>query len=219
MENVISKPKPKPKINFDAKFAKVVVFINALVPLAILLFDAFRQNLGANPVEFALRTTGFLTLIFLLITLAVTPIRKLLGLNELVKLRRMLGLYSFFYAFLHFTIYIWLDRAFGFFSTLGDIVQRPFIALGMAAFFLLIPLAVTSTKAMIKKIRCKKWKKLNCLTYYIAILGVIHFYLIVKSDVRLPLAFAVVLAILLGYRIYTNNQKPSGSLRTTVVPR
>jgi methionine sulfoxide reductase heme-binding subunit len=203
----------------DIKFAKIVIFINALVPLALLLWDAWQGKLGANPQEFALRTTGFLTLIFLLITLAVTPLRKLTGMNELIKFRRELGLFAFFYSFLHFTTYIWFDREFNLSSTAADIVQRPFIAVGMAAFFMLIPLAVTSTNSMIKRLGGKRWQQLHKLTYLIAIAGVLHYYMIVKTDVIMPLAFAAVTAILLGYRVYANNQKPVDNRKTSVVPK
>lgn len=203
----------------DIQFAKVVIFINALVPLALLLSDAWRGTLGANPQEFALRTTGFLTLIFLLITLAVTPLRKLTGLNELIKFRRELGLFAFFYSFLHFTTYIWFDRELSLSSTAADVIQRPFIAVGMAAFFMLIPLAVTSTNGMIKRLGGKRWQQLHRLTYLIAIAGVLHYYMIVKTDVVMPLAFAAVLSLLLGFRIYENNQKSAAKDKTSVVPK
>ena len=192
----------------DQKFNKILIFINALVPLAVLGYDALNGNTGANPVEFFLRTTGVLTLIFLLITLAVTPLRKMFGWNELIKSRRMLGLYAFFYAFLHLITYSIFDKSFDLAAIGADVLQRPFIAVGMLAFFLLIPLAVTSTNGMIKRLGGKNWAKLHKLTYPIAILGVIHFWLIVKSDLRYPVFFAFILAILLGYRIFTNLSKP-----------
>lgn len=192
----------------DQKFNKILIFINALVPLAVLGYDAVNGNLGANPIEFFLRTTGVLALIFLLITLAVTPLRKMFGWNELIKSRRMLGLYAFFYAFLHLITYSIFDKSFDFSAIAADVLQRPFIAVGMLAFFLLIPLAVTSTNGMIKRLGGKNWAKLHKLTYLIAILGVIHFWLIVKSDLRYPIFFAFILAILLGYRVFTNLNKP-----------
>ena len=194
----------------DAKFIKIVIFINALVPLAILGYDGLNGNLGANPIEFFLRTTGVLALIFLLTTLAVTPLRKMFGWNELIKSRRMLGLYAFFYAFLHLITYGIFDKSLDLPAIAADVLQRPFIAVGMLAFFLLIPLAVTSTNGMIKRIGGKNWAKLHKLTYLVAILGVIHFWLIVKSDLRYPVFFAFILAILLGYRglIDLNKQKP-----------
>ena len=200
----------------DVKFNKFVVFVNSLVPLAMLAWDAVWRQLGANPTEFAIRTTGFLTLIFLLITLFVTPLRKLTGRNDLIKYRRMLGLFAFFYGALHLSIYFIIDRNLSLTSAVGDIVQRPFIAFGMTAFFLMIPLAVTSTNGMIKRLGGKRWQQLHKLTYLCAIGGVIHYYLIVKSDVLMPLAFAAILAALLGYRVYAANQKAA---QTPVVPK
>lgn len=200
----------------DVKFNKFVIFVNSIVPLALLAWDAVWRQLGANPTEFAIRTTGFLTLIFLLITLSITPLRKLTGRNDLIKYRRMLGLFAFFYGALHLSIYFAVDRNLSFTSAAGDIVQRPFIAFGMAAFFLMIPLAVTSTNSMIKRLGGKRWQQLHKLTYLCAVGGVIHYYLIVKSDVLMPLAFAAILAVLLGYRVYAANQKTA---RTSVVPK
>jgi len=194
----------------DVKFNKILIFINSLVPLALLAWDAFGGKLGANPVEFFLRTTGVLTLVFLLITLAVTPLRKMFGWNNLIKFRRMLGLYAFFYGFLHLITYSVFDKNFNLSAIAGDIWQRPFIAVGMLAFFLLIPLAVTSTNGMIKRLGGKNWARLHKLTYLIGILGVIHFWLIVKSDLTYPFFFAFMLAILLGYRVYSN-QKPKAA--------
>ena len=186
----------------DIKFNKILIFINALVPLALLSYDGFAGNLGANPVEFFLRTTGVLTLIFLLVTLMVTPLRKIFGWNNLIKFRRMLGLFAFFYGFLHLVTYSVFDKNFDFPAIAADVWQRPFIAVGMLAFFLLIPLAVTSTNGMIKRLGGKNWARLHKLTYAVAILGVIHFWMIVKSDLTYPFLFALVLTGLLGHRIF-----------------
>ncbi|HEX8735249.1 MAG TPA: protein-methionine-sulfoxide reductase heme-binding subunit MsrQ, partial [Pyrinomonadaceae bacterium] len=161
----------------DVKFNKILIFINSLVPLALLVWDASGGRLGANPVEFFLRTTGVLTLTFLLITLAVTPLRKMFGWNNLIKFRRMLGLYAFFYGFLHLITYSVFDKNFNLAAIAGDVWQRPFIAVGMLAFFLLIPLAATSTNGMIKRLGGKNWARLHKLSYPIAILGVIHFWM------------------------------------------
>ena len=191
----------------DAKFNKILVFTNALVPLGLLLWDASNGNLGANPIEFFLRTTGVLTLIFLLITLSVTPLRKFFGWNSLIKFRRMLGLYAFFYGFLHLITYSIFDKSLSISAIAADVWQRPFIAVGMLAFFLLIPLAATSTNGMIKRLGGKNWARLHKLTYLIGILGVIHFWMIVKSDIFYPLVFGLILAALLGYRFFAN-QKP-----------
>jgi sulfoxide reductase heme-binding subunit YedZ len=192
----------------DLKFNKILLFTNALVPLGLLGFDALRGNLGANPIEFFLRTTGVLTLVFLLVTLSVTPLRKYTGWNNLVKFRRMIGLFTFFYGCLHLVTYSIFEKSLSIPAIIADVWQRPFIAIGMSAFFLLIPLAVTSTNGMIKRLGGKNWARLHKLTYPIAILGVIHFWMIVKSDVFYPALFGIVLAILLFYRIYNAKQKP-----------
>lgn len=192
----------------DLKFNKILIFINALVPLGFLAWDAYWQKLGANPVEFFLRTTGVLTLVFLSITLAITPLRKYYSWNQLIKFRRMLGLFAFFYGFLHLITYSIFDKSFDIPAIFADVWKRPFIAVGMAAFFLLIPLAVTSTNGMIKRLGGKNWAHLHKLTYVVAILGVIHFWMIVKSDLTYPFLFALVLAGLLGYRIYNKYAPP-----------
>ncbi len=184
----------------DIKFTKVVLFTNALVPALLLGWDAYRHRLGANPIEFATRATGVLTLIFLLVTLVVTPLRKLTGANWLVKFRRMLGLYAFFYGFLHLSTYVWFDKFFKVRDIIADVSQRLFITIGMASFLLLVPLAITSTNGMIKRLGGKRWAKLHKLTYVAAIGGVLHYYMGVKADTTIPLAFGVVLALLLGYR-------------------
>jgi methionine sulfoxide reductase heme-binding subunit len=198
----------------DVKFNKIVIFINSLVPLALLGWDAAFGKIGANPVEFFLRTTGVLTLVFLLVTLSITPLRKYYGWNQLIKFRRMLGLYSFFYGFLHLITYSIFDKSLSVSAIVGDIWERPFVAIGMLSFFLLIPLAVTSTNGMIKRLGGKNWQKLHRLTYLAAIGGVIHFWMIVKSDVFYPLIFGLVLAGLLGYRIYAAYDKPKKKLVT-----
>lgn len=191
----------------DVKFYKILVFVNAVVPFALLGWDAVNGNLGANPVEFFIRTSGVLTLIFLLVTLAITPLRKVFGWNGLIKYRRMVGLFAFFYGCLHFISYFAFDRSLSVSNTLGDIWQRPFIAIGMLSFFLLIPLAVTSTNKMIKRLGGKNWQRLHRLTYLTGIGGVIHYWMIVKSDITYPIIFGVILALLLGYRYYANKPK------------
>jgi methionine sulfoxide reductase heme-binding subunit len=186
----------------DVKFNKILISLNAFVPLLMIVFDGFRGNLGANPVEFFLRTSGVLTLMFLLITLSVTPLRKLFGWNGLIKYRRMLGLYAFFYGVLHLSTYSIFDKSLNLGAILSDVYQRPFIAIGMFSFFLMIPLAVTSTNSMIKRLGGKNWAKLHRFTYLILIGGVLHFYMIVKSDITYPAIFAVIGAVLLGFRVY-----------------
>jgi sulfoxide reductase heme-binding subunit YedZ len=182
-------------------FPKLVVFINSLIPLALLLWDIYRQRVGPNPLEFATRTTGMLTLIFLCLTLAVTPLRNIFGINSLVKFRRMLGLFAFFYGSLHLLTYIWFDRLFNFVSVAVDVVQRPFILLGMTGFLLMLPLAVTSTNQMVKRLGGQRWAMLHRLVYLAAIAGVVHFWMLVKSDTSLPLTFAFIVFFLLGYRL------------------
>src|SRR4051794_33628643 len=177
----------------DVRFNKVLISVNALIPLALLAFDGFRGQLGANPIEFFIRTTGVLTLTFVLITLAVTPIRKLFGWNQAIKYRRMLGLYAFFFVCLHLSSYVIFDRGLSLSSLVSDVVQRPFIAVGMAAFLMLAPLAITSTNAMVRRLGGKRWQRLHRLVYLIGILGIVHFYMLVKSDEFYPVVFATVL--------------------------
>lgn len=196
----------------DAKFNKFLIFANALIPLAFLGYDASRGRLGANPIEFFLRTTGVLALFFLLITLLVTPLRKIFGWNGLVKLRRMLGLFAFFYGCVHLVTYSVFDKGVNISAIVADVIQRPFIAVGMAAFLMLIPLALTSTNGMIKRLGGKNWTRLHKLAYTAPVLGVIHFWMIVKSDIFYPAMFGLALAVLLGYRIYSK-LKPAASVR------
>ena len=145
----------------DTRFFKVVLFINAFVPLALLLWDVWHKRVGANPLEFVTRTTGMLTLVFLTISLLVTPLRKVTGANWLVKFRRMLGLFAFFYGFLHLMTYVSFDRFFNLKSIPADVLKRPFIAIGMTAFLLMIPLAITSTNKMVKRLGGKRWNRLH----------------------------------------------------------
>jgi sulfoxide reductase heme-binding subunit YedZ len=196
----------------DTRFAKLVLLINGLVPLALLLWDVWRKQVGANPLEFVTRTTGMLTLVFLLIALAVSPLRRITGLNWLIKFRRMLGVFAFFYGSLHLLTYIAFDRFFRFSTIPGDIAGRRFIAVGVAAFILMLPLAITSTNAMVKRLGGKRWARLHRVVYAAAILGVLHFYLLVKSDVRRPLTFAFLLAVLLGFRVFAKYHQSRGRL-------
>jgi sulfoxide reductase heme-binding subunit YedZ len=195
----------------DLRFAKLLVLINCAVPAALLGWDAWHHQLGANPVNFAILTTGLMALIFLLLTLLVTPLRKLTGLNWLISFRRTLGLYAFFYASLHFLIFFSLDRGFSVSSTLSEMVKRKYLMVGITGLLVMVPLAVTSTNAMIKRLGGKRWRALHRLAYVAAIAGVIHYYMQVKADVRQPLAFAAVLAVLLGWRlvVYWRQRKPA----------
>jgi DMSO/TMAO reductase YedYZ heme-binding membrane subunit len=187
------------------------VLVNATVPAALLAWDAWHHQLGANPVNFAILTTGMLALIFLLLTLLVTPLRKISGWNWIIFSRRTLGLYAFFYACLHFLIFFFKDRQGSVSSTLAEMVKRKFLIVGSIALLVMIPLAVTSTNAMIKRLGGKRWRTLHRLAYLAAIAGVIHYYLQVKADVRQPLVFAAVLALLLGWRVmeFWRQRKPA----------
>jgi sulfoxide reductase heme-binding subunit YedZ len=202
----------------DIRFAKLVLFVNGTVPLALLLWDVIRKQVGANPLEFVTRTTGMLTLVFLLISLAVTPLRRITGLNWLVRFRRMLGLFAFFYGSLHLMTYVAFDRFFHLTTIPADVLKRPFIAIGMTAFFLMLPLAITSTDKMVKRLGGKRWMRLHRVVYVSGVLGVLHYYMLVKSDVRLPLTFAFLLAVLLGFRILVRYYKAPPHV-SGVVPR
>ncbi|MGO8764627.1 MAG: sulfite oxidase heme-binding subunit YedZ [Limisphaerales bacterium] len=194
----------------DIQFAKLLVLVNGIVPLVLLGWDAKHHTLGANSENFAILTTGMMTLIFLMLTMAVTPLRKLTGLNWLIQLRRMLGLFAFFYGCIHFSLFFTLDREWSISSTLTEMVKRKYLIIGSIGLISMIPLAITSTNGMIKRLGGKRWRALHRLAYVAAIAGVIHFYMQVKADVRLPLAFAGVLAILLGYRLmeYVRSRQP-----------
>ena len=195
-------------------FPKLVIFINSLIPLALLLWDVYRKQVGPNPLDFATKTTGMLTLIFLSLTVAVTPLRKIFGINALVKYRRMLGLFAFFYGALHLLTYVWFDRLFNLKSVGQDVLRRPFILVGMTAFFLMVPLAITSTNKMVKRLGGKRWARLHRLVYVAAVAGVVHFWMLVKSDTRLPLTFGFVVLFLLGYRLlakYLPAPRPTGA--------
>lgn len=179
---------------------KPLLFLICLIPLARLIYLGFTGGLGANPIEFVTRSTGTWTLTGLMITLAVTPLRRLTGYNALIRYRRMLGVFTFFYASLHFTTYIWLDQFFSLTAIFKDIYKRPFITVGFGAFVLLIPLAVTSTNAMMRRLG-KRWQQLHRLVYLIGALGVLHYVWLVKKDLTQPLIYGAVLLVLLAARI------------------
>lgn len=200
---------------------KATVFVVCLIPLALLALRAWRDQLGANPIEYITRSTGWWTLAFLMITLTVTPARKLLSMPWLLRLRRTLGLFAFFYASLHFTTYIWLDQFFDLHDIVKDVMKRPFITVGFTAFLLLIPLAATSTNAMVKRLGAHRWQWLHRVVYVIGTLGVIHFLWLVKKDIREPLAFGLVLAVLLGARLVFRwrERERTSSATARVAPR
>jgi len=203
----------------DIRFVKLLILVNGAVPLALLVWDQSHNKLGANPQNFLILTTGMMTLIFLILTMAVTPLRKITGLNWLIQFRRMLGLYAFFYGCLHFLCFFSLDRAFSVSSTLTEMLKRKYLILGSTALLAMVPLAITSTNGMIKRLGGKRWRALHRLAYVAAIAGVIHYYMQVKADVRQPLVFAAVLAILLGYRLlnYWRQRKPPAPMPTAAI--
>ncbi|NOS97494.1 MAG: sulfoxide reductase heme-binding subunit YedZ [Methylotenera sp.] len=180
---------------------KIGVFLLCLVPLTRLIILGYQENLSANPIEFIERSTGFWALFILLATLTLTPIRLITGRAWQIQLRRMLGLFMFFYACLHITTYLWLDFAFDWLDITKDIAKHPRILVGFAAFLLAIPLAITSNNAMMKRLG-SRWKQLHQLVYAIAMLAVVHFWWLVKKDIREPLLYAAILTALLGIRIY-----------------
>ena len=184
-----------------SRWAKVLVFVLCLAPAFWLGWRGWHEDLSANPIEFITRYTGDWTLRFLVLTLAVTPLRKLLGLPDLIKFRRMIGLYAFFYGVLHFTTYIWLDKFFDLREMLHDVVKRPFITAGFTAFVLMIPLAVTSTKGWIRRMGGKRWSVLHRLVYMSAVAGVIHYYWLVKSAITRPVFYGCLVALLLSIRV------------------
>jgi methionine sulfoxide reductase heme-binding subunit len=196
------------------RLLKVAIWVGALIPLARLGLKAYHHELGANPIEVITHTTGDWTLILLLATLSVTPLRILTRQFWIIGVRRLVGLFAFFYACLHFTTYIWLDKFFDLHDVWVDVLKRKFITVGFLAFVLLIPLAVTSTAGSIRRLGGKQWQRLHQLIYVSAIAGVVHYIWLVKADLRRPLAYAAALAALLGYRLFVRAR--SATLRTVV---
>jgi sulfoxide reductase heme-binding subunit YedZ len=189
------------KTILSSKWTKVAVCLLCLVPVERLIWKAFHHGLTANPIEFITHETGDWILIFLVLTLSITPARKLLGQPLLIRFRRILGLFAFFYACLHFSTWIGLDKFFDFSEMLQDVTKRRFITLGFTAFVLLIPLAVTSTSGWIRRLGGKRWQRLHGLIYVTAVLGVVHYYWLVKSDIRKPVLYGIIMTLLLGYRL------------------
>jgi sulfoxide reductase heme-binding subunit YedZ len=182
---------------------RAVVFTLAMLPLLALLYRASAGALGANPVEAILRSLGTWTLVLLLATLSITPLRWLTGWAWLLRLRRMLGLYSFFYAVLHVAAFVWLDHWFEWPAIVADVVKRPYLTFGFAAFVLMVPLAATSTNAMVRRLGGRQWQRLHRIVYGIGVLGVLHywFHKLAKNDLAEPAVYAAVLAVLLGARL------------------
>src|SRR5689334_19273117 len=183
------------------RYLKPVIFLLCLTPLARLVWRGLHANLGANPIEAITHGTGDWTLTFLLVTLSITPLRKLTRQYWLIGLRRMFGLFAFFYGTLHLTTYVWLDKFFDVHEMLADVAKRRFITAGLTAFVLMIPLALTSTKGWIRRLGGKRWSALHRLIYFSAMAGVIHYIWLVKADLRKPLEYGAVLAMLLLYRL------------------
>ena len=198
---------------------KVFLFMVCLVPLLRLIWGAWQNELGANPIEFVTRSLGDWTLNFLLITLTVSPLRKLTGWHWLLRLRRMLGLYAFFYAVLHLTTYLWLDQFFDWSAIAKDILKRPFITIGMSTFVLLIPLAATSSNAMIRRLGGRRWQQLHRSIYVIAIFAVVHYWWMVKLDTRQPLIYAIILGMLLSIRALWREQERRRQLTRSGTPQ
>ncbi len=182
------------------QFYRMLVILNGAIPGFMLAWDATQGRLGANSVNQALHVTGILSLVFLFFSLLMTPLRWATGWSGWIAFRRALGLYGFFYSLVHLAIYVGFDRALNLASTLHEIWTRTFLQVGTAALILMVPLAVTSTNSMIRRLGQKQWRLLHRAAYLVAALGVLHYFLLVKSDVRLPLAFAAVLIVLLGIR-------------------
>jgi methionine sulfoxide reductase heme-binding subunit len=193
------------------RLLKPAIFATCLAPLALLAYRAVTGDLGTNPEETLNRFTGDWTLRFLLIALAVTPLRRLTGWAQIGRLRRMLGLFAFAYALVHFLTWIWVGQQFDPGAIVRDVIKRPFITVGFAALLMLVPLAVTSTDAMVRRLRGRNWRALHRLVYVIAVCGVVHFLWLVKSDIREPLLYGAILALLLGMRAWW-------ALRRTATP-
>lgn len=192
------------------KILKPIVVTLALLPLVRLVVLGLTSDLGANPIEAITHQTGLWALILLLVTLAITPLRRITGVQWVIQYRRMLGLFAFFYAVLHMLTYVWLDQFFNWHAMLKDIAKRPFITMGSAAFLTLVPLALTSTQGAIRRLG-RRWRPLHRLIYFSASAAVIHFVWLVKKDIREPLIYATVLALLLGYRVLAALRKAAST--------
>ena len=200
-----------------SRFSKVALFFLCLVPIAWLAFAALTDKLSANPIKDITEDTGTWALRFLLLTLCVTPFRKLTGWNKVIRYRRMLGLYAFFYGFLHFLTYAWLDQSFSVPAMLRDVYKRPFITAGFTGFVVMLPLAITSTKKWIARLGGRRWQLLHRLIYVSGIAAVVHYLWLVKSDIERPLIYGVLLSFLLGYRVFQSlpARPPSSAIRAS----
>ena len=203
----------------NIRFAKLLVLINGAVPLVLLGWDAWHHHLGANPPNFAILTSGLMALIFLVLTMAVTPVRKVTGWNWLLSFRRMLGLYAFFYACVHFLLFFSLDRSFSISSTVAEMARRKFLIVGSIGLLVMAPLAITSTNGMIKRLGGKRWRALHRLAYVAAAAGAVHYYMQVKADVRQPTVFAAILVLLLGYRVLVAVRQSKPTIAPAAKPK
>jgi methionine sulfoxide reductase heme-binding subunit len=208
---------PVTRFPWEKRILKPVVFLLALLPVSLLLWKACTGDLSANPIKDITEETGIWTLRFLMMTLAITPLRKITGWARFARFRRMLGLYAFFYGFLHFTTYIWLDQFFAFDDIIKDVAKRPFITVGFTAFVLMIPLAITSPNRVVKWIGGKRWNLIHRLVYIVGTAGVIHYLWLVKADTSRPLRYGALLSVLLLYRVwdYFRSRRP----RPKVLPK
>lgn len=202
-----------------SKWTKAVVFLLCLVPAGLLIWEAFTGNLGSNPTQFLEHATGDWTLRFVAITLCITPLRRLFKQPLLIRFRRMLGLFAFFYGCCHFAVYLTFDQIFDLHGIWADIAKRRYITVGFTGFVLMIPLAITSTAGWIRRMGGKRWAMLHRAIYATAVLGVIHFWWLVKSDVHVPLEYAAVFAALFGWRIAAYFAKPRSARRAAVPAR
>jgi methionine sulfoxide reductase heme-binding subunit len=194
------------------RWIKIPLFAICLVPALLLAWKALHRDLGANPIEFITHAAGDWTLRFLAITLAVSPLRRVLGLPELIRYRRMLGLFAFFYGCLHFTTYLWLDKFFDFHEIAKDVWKRPFITVGFLGFISMAPLALTSTAGWIRRMGGRRWQRLHRLIYVSAMAGVVHYYWLVKSDVRKPVLYGGIVLVLLAERAVRWSRRSHGRL-------
>ena len=195
-----------------SRWTKPAIFLVCLAPALWLAWRFWRNDLTLNPLEYIQRYTGDWTIRFICLTLAVTPLRKLLRAPDLIRFRRMLGLFAFFYGCLHFAIYLYFDKLFIWADIVKDVGKRPFITMGFAALVFMLPLAVTSTTGWIRRLGGKRWRLLHRLVYLAGIAAVVHYYWLVKSDVRLPLLYAAIVVVLLAVRVVS-------ALASRVAPR
>ncbi len=193
------------------KWAKPIVFVLCAIPAASLVFNIATGNISADPIDDLTHVTGEWGMRLLLLTLAITPLRYITGINQLILLRRMLGVYAFFYILLHFLTWLVIDNFFDFQRIIEDIFERYYILFGSLAFLMMIPLAATSTNRMVRWLGSKRWIKLHKLIYPLSILGIVHFYLQVKADITQPVIYAAILAVLLGYRIWKSKNKSTST--------